>query len=69
MIATTNNLEDKLKLSMKLWNSIHEKSRILFSTGGRIRCLNTPVWFVSDKHVCICAGIILPISCIIDVMS
>ncbi len=63
-----SKLAGKLQVAMKLWNSIHEKSKILFTSGNEIKSVETPVWFVSEKFVCIYAGVILPISCIIDVV-
>jgi len=57
-----------LQKAMKLWNVLHEKSRIKFRSGEEIKTVDTPVWFVSEKYVCINAGITIMVSCILEVI-
>jgi len=58
----------KLQRAMQLWNVVHEKSKIIFRSGKEIRSIETPVWFVSEKYVCINAGVTILVSCILDVL-
>ncbi len=59
---------NKLICAMQLWNVVHEKSRIIFRSGGEIKTVDTPIWFVSEKYVCINAGVTVLVSCILDVI-
>ncbi len=58
----------KLQRAMQLWNVVHQKSKIIFRSGNEIRSVDTPVWFVSEKYVCINAGMTILVSCILDVL-
>ena len=58
----------KLKRAMLMWNTIHEKSKIIFKAPDGIKSVEASVWFVSDKYVCLYAGITLLVSSIIDVV-
>ena len=59
----------KLLRAMQLWNQLHEKTKIVFKAGGKIIYMETPVWFVSEKHVCINAGVTILVSCILEVIT
>lgn len=59
---------NKLICAMRLWNVVHEKSKIIFKAGEEIKSVDTPVWFVSEKYVCINAGVTILVSCILDVI-
>jgi len=61
-------LYSKLQHAMKLSNTEHEKSEIVFKEKGEVKSLLTSIWFVSEKYVCINAGVILLISSILDVI-
>jgi hypothetical protein len=63
-----NKRYNKLVCAMQLWKVVHEKSKIIFKAGGEIRSVITPVWFVSEKYVCINAGVTILVSCILDVI-
>jgi hypothetical protein len=58
----------KLIRAMRLWNSDHEECKIVFKAGDEIKTVQTAVWFVSEKHVCIKAGMTILVSCILDVI-
>jgi hypothetical protein len=62
-------LYPKLQRAMQLSNVAHEKSEIIFKSDGKTKSLITSIWFVSEKYVCINAGVILLISSILDVIT
>jgi len=64
---------EKLKKAMVSGNALKHKVKIYFTDAkdknehSEIKHVQTTVWFVSDKHVVLKYGIVIPINSIIDV--
>lgn len=58
---------EKLKTALVLGNGFKHKVKITFKDSYDVRIVETTVWFVSDTHITLKGGTIMPISCIIDV--
>jgi len=58
----------KLQTAMFLWNDFQEKSKLIVKDKDGLKSLNTSVWYVTDKYVCLHAGITILVSCILDVI-
>jgi hypothetical protein len=59
---------EKLKTAMVLGNGFKHKVKIIFRDLHERRFVETTIWFVSDSHVTLKSGLIMPISCIEDVL-
>lgn len=58
---------EKLKVAMVIGNAMKYKCKIYFADESSNRLVETTVWFVSEKHVCMKSGITIPIERVIDV--
>ncbi len=66
---------EKLKQAMVTGNALKHKVKIYFvdefdrkeSKPNKVKFVYTTVWFVSEKHVVLKGGIIIPINSIVDV--
>jgi hypothetical protein len=59
---------DKLKTAMVLGNSYKSKCNIVFEDINGLKNVETTIWMANDMHIVLKGGIILPISCIRDVI-
>ncbi len=59
---------EKLKTAMVLGNGFKHKVKIIFRDLQERRVVETTIWFVSDSHVTLKSGLVMPISCIEDVV-
>lgn len=60
--------QEKLQQAMQLSNSDKQKAKIVFKDLVGFNFVYTTVWFVSDMHVQLKSGILMPIAAIIDVI-
>lgn len=58
---------EKLKTALVLGNGFKHKVKIAFKDSHESRIVETTVWFVSDSHITLKGGTVMPISCIQDV--
>lgn len=59
---------EKLKTAMVLGNGFKHKVKVIFRDLQERRVVETTIWFVSDSHVTLKSGLVMPISCIEDVL-
>ena len=59
---------EKLKTAMLLGNGFKHKVKIIFRDTKLKQMVETTLWFVSEKHITLKSGIIMPIACIVDVI-
>lgn len=57
-----------LTQALKLSNMNKHKSKIIFRDYFGVSFVYTTIWFVSDKHIELKAGISLPIQAILDII-
>lgn len=58
---------EKLKTALVLGNGFKHKVKITFKDSESMRVVETTVWFVSESHITLKGGTVMPISCIQDV--
>lgn len=59
---------EKLKTAMVLGNGFKHKVKIIFRDNKLKQIVETTLWFVSEKHITLKSGVIMPVACIIDVI-
>ena len=58
----------KLHLGMILGNAYKTKVRIIFKGLNRINAVDTTIWATTDKNIVLKGGVLLPVSCILQVV-
>jgi len=66
-IEQNKDLQDKLLEAMKLGNLHHVKVAIIFRDDESMKRVETTIWAVGGKYICLKGGMWLPISRIADV--
>jgi len=59
---------EKLKTAMILGNGFKHKVKIIFRDTRLKQMVETTLWFVSEKHITLKSGVVMPIGCIEDVI-
>lgn len=59
---------EKLKTAMILGNGFKHKVKIVFRDINLKQVVETTLWFVSEKHITLKSGVIMPVGCIEDVI-
>jgi len=59
---------EKLKTAMLLGNNFKHKVKIIFRDTKLQRVVETTLWFVSEKHITLKSGVVMPVGCIEDVI-
>jgi hypothetical protein len=59
---------EKLKTAMILGNGFKHKVKIVFRDTHLKQMVETTLWFVSEKHVTLKSGVVMPVGCIEDVI-
>jgi hypothetical protein len=59
---------EKLKAAMILGNGFKHKVKIVFRDVNLQQAVETTLWFVSEKHIILKSGVVMPIGCIEDVI-
>jgi hypothetical protein len=73
-IDVLQNINDKKERQMKLQQAVQlgngekQKAKIIFKNVSGFGFVYTTVWFVSDFHIQLKAGVLMPIASIIDVI-
>lgn len=58
---------EQLKYSVRLGNEFKSKTSITFNTSEGERTVFTTVWSLTENHIQLKAGVLIPLSSIIDV--
>ncbi len=66
-IEQNKDLESKLMDAMKLGNLHHGKVAIIFRDDEGYKRVETTIWAVGAKYICLKGGMWLPVSRIVDV--
>lgn len=66
--AQKNERLQKLNLGMKLGNLEKNKCRIIFHSQEGDNYVETTIWALTDKYICLKGGVTLLIACILDVI-
>lgn len=60
--------EQKLRSAMLLGNNEHQKCKIVFRSKEGDTAIETTIWAVTDKYICLKGGLALLIASIIEVI-
>ena len=60
--------QDKLEQALHIGNLDKQKAKIVFEDLSGMHFVYTTIWFVSDMHVQLKSGVLLPIASILEVI-
>ena len=59
---------EKLRTALVLGNGFKHKVKIIFRDVNLKQMVETTLWFVSEKHIILKSGIVMPVGCIEEVI-
>ncbi len=60
---------EKLSYAVRLGNEFKGKTAITINTDQGMRTVETTVWSLTDKYIQLKGGVLIPLTCIVDVVS
>jgi hypothetical protein len=60
--------QEKLEQAMQLSNTDKQKAKVVFKHAGGFGFVYTTIWYVSDLHIQLKAGVLIPINAILEII-